>query len=487
MRQRQSLHHHNIRNGASLGCVQGDQGMQIQKQRLFFAKIGFILAASPLLLHGHEYGPDAGYTNAPGDNKTSCISSQCHVGTVNSGPGNVTVTVLPSGSSATYTPGQSMQLLVQISDSTKSASGFEMTARMGTGNTTQAGAFSPADSLTQTICFDGSINKTCGGAFGPDQYIEQSLSGFTASLHNTKFAYTVNWTPPATASGPVTFYVAANAGPGLPPAQTPTNVYTSTLTLNPGTVSTGVPTIKSGGVVPIYSTASTISPDSWVSIYGTDLAGATTVWNGVFPIPNSLGGTTVTINNKPALLWVAVHDAVNGDQINLQAPDDTATGTVPVTVTTANGTVTSTVTLGPFAPSFSLLDARYPAAIVITAGAPGNSGSGYDIIGPVGHFAFTTRPVKKGETLVLYGVGFGPTNPAVGAGQSPPASGAVAVNTPVVTIGGVNAPVIATTLPLTGLFQIIVTVPSNIPSGDNALVSTVGGVQTPANLFVAVQ
>ncbi|MDP9171993.1 MAG: hypothetical protein M3N54_15355, partial [Acidobacteriota bacterium] len=297
-----------------------------------------------MLLHGYEYGPDPGYTNAPGDNKTSCVSSGCHSGPVNPDPGNVKI-LLPSGNSGTYIPGQSMQLLVQIADSTKAAYGFEMTARMGTGNTTMAGVFSPADGLTQTICLDGSINTPCSLG-GPDQYIEHNLAGYTASLKTTpSFTYTVNWTPPATASGPVTFYVAANAGKGNPPDNNGTNVYTSTLTLNPGTATTDPPTIKSGGIVPIYSTRNTIEPNSWVSIYGANLASATAVWNGVFPIPSSLGGTTVTINNKPALLWVVVHDAVNGDQINLQAPDDTATGSVPVTITTDNGSVTSTVTL----------------------------------------------------------------------------------------------------------------------------------------------
>ena len=55
----------------------------------------------------------------------------CHASSaLNSGPGSVKI-LLPSGNSGTYTPGQSMQLLVQISDSTKSAYGFEMTARMG--------------------------------------------------------------------------------------------------------------------------------------------------------------------------------------------------------------------------------------------------------------------------------------------------------------------------------------------------------------------
>jgi hypothetical protein len=90
------------------------------------------------------------------------------------------------------------------------------------------------------------------------------------------------------------------------------------------------PSINSGGVVPVYSSSTIIEAGSWISIYGSNLAGATARWNGDFPI--SLGGTSVTINSKSAYLWF-----VSPTQINLQAPDDSATGTVIVTVTTPGG------------------------------------------------------------------------------------------------------------------------------------------------------
>jgi hypothetical protein len=186
---------------------------------LLLVMMAFMLGAAPLILHGYEYGPDPGYTNAPGDNKTSCIASGCHSGTVNSGPGNVKI-VLPSGNTGTYTPGQSMQLLIQITDATKAAYGFEMTARMGGANTTQAGEFSTIDPNTQVLCADGTPKangNTCSAAF-PVEYIEHTVAGYTASLKKTPvFTYTMNWTPPATASGNVTLYVAANAGIGNPP------------------------------------------------------------------------------------------------------------------------------------------------------------------------------------------------------------------------------------------------------------------------------
>jgi uncharacterized protein (TIGR03437 family) len=94
--------------------------------------------------------------------------------------------------------------------------------------------------------------------------------------------------------------------------------------------------------------------------------------------------------------------------------------------------------------------------------------------------------VKAGETLVLYGVGFGPTTPTVLAGQA--YSGASRTNSPVtVTIGGVSASVAFAGISEAGLYQLNVTVPTNTGSGDQALQATVNGVQTPLGPVVTVQ
>jgi len=246
--------------------------------------------------------------------------------------------------------------------------------------------------------------------------------------------------------------------------------------LTPGTV----PAITTGGVVPVYSSVPIIQPGSWVSIYGIDLASGTTLWNGNFP--TSLGGTSVNIDNKPAYLWF-----VSPTQINLQVPDDNTTGTVSVAVTTAFGTKTSTVTLAPYGPSFSLLgDGKHVAAEIATPNGTGAYGGGtYDLVGPSNTFSYRTRPVKAGETLTLYGVGFGPTTPPVPAGQV--FSGSAPTNAPVtITIGGMNAPVAFAGITEAGLYQINVTVPS-APSGDQPLSATDNGVQTPTGPVVTVQ
>jgi uncharacterized protein (TIGR03437 family) len=238
------------------------------------------------------------------------------------------------------------------------------------------------------------------------------------------------------------------------------------------------PTINTGGVVPINSSSTTVEPGSWISIYGTNFSATTSTWSGNFP--QSLGNVSVTIDSQPAYLWL-----VSPGQINLQVPNDSNTGQVAVSVTTSGGAVNSTVNLGPYGPSWSLLNSKYVTAIVFTPGSVGNSGLGYDIIGPAGALPYTTRPVKAGETVTLYGVGFGPTNPSVAAGQAYSGS-APSVTLPVIKIGGITAQVNYGGIVEAGLFQFNVVVP-NAGSGDQLLVASIGGVTTPNNVYLTLQ
>ncbi len=245
--------------------------------------------------------------------------------------------------------------------------------------------------------------------------------------------------------------------------------------LTPGTA----PAIST--IAPIYSSAAVVQPGSWVSIFGSNLASGTSIWNGDFP--KTLGGTSVLIDGRLAYLWF-----VSPTQINLQVPDDATTGPVSVAVTTASGTATSTVTMAQFGPSFSLLgDGKHVAAEIATPNGTGAYGGGiYDLVGPANTFSFNTRPVHAGETLTLFGVGFGPTNPVVPPGQLYAGPAAPTSNHIAVTIGGVSATVGFTGIIGAGLYQLNVTVPTT-GSGDQPLVATVGGVQTPAGPVVTVQ
>lgn len=246
----------------------------------------------------------------------------------------------------------------------------------------------------------------------------------------------------------------------------------------------GAPSILSGGVVPVYSSSTTVQPGSWFSIYGSNLASATTLWNGNFPA--SLGGTSVMIDGKSAYLWF-----VSAGQINAQAPDDTATGSVPVVVNTSTGSVTSTVKLAPASPAFLLLsDAKHATGIIITPSGAGSQGGGtYDLLGPTSQGA-GFRAAKPGEPVAIYGVGFGPTNPAVPSGQiyvCPAAGCATLATMPQITVGGASVAVVFGGIVGAGLYQFNFSIPQGIGTGDQSIVAIVNGVSTQTGVVIPIQ
>ena len=255
----------------------------------------------------------------------------------------------------------------------------------------------------------------------------------------------------------------------------------SDLTLIAASGATAAPSIASGGIVPVYGTHGTIQPGEWVSIYGAHLAGSTVIWNQDFP--TSLGGTRVTIDGKDAYLWY-----VSPEQINLQVPDDTATGSVPVVVTTAGGSVTAAVTLDRFAPSFLVLDGKHVTGIILRSDGSGAYGGGaYDIVGPTGtSLGYPTVAAKAGDVVELFGTGFGPTDPAVAAGRA--FSGAApTTDQPSLLIGGVGVTPTFAGLSGAGLVQINLTVPAGLGQGDVPLTAAVGGVQTQSYVVISLQ
>jgi uncharacterized protein (TIGR03437 family) len=244
------------------------------------------------------------------------------------------------------------------------------------------------------------------------------------------------------------------------------------------------PDIGPNGIVPLYSTVSSIQPGAWASIYGSNLATVSGgVWTGTFP--TTLGETSVTVNGKPGYLYF-----VSPGQINFQAPDDTAFGPATVVVKTSGGSVSAQVNLAPVSPSFSLLDGKHPAAII-----PRSDGSGFyisgtstfDIAGPAGFsLGYFTTPAKAGDTLVFFGVGFGPTSPTVEAGQA--YSGAAFAQNPVVVqIGNTIAMPAFAGLSAAGQYQINLTLPAGLGAGDVPLVATVAGVSTQTGVVLSVR
>ena len=247
------------------------------------------------------------------------------------------------------------------------------------------------------------------------------------------------------------------------------------------TIGEGSPSIQPGGVVPVASPVGTIQPGEWVSVFGSSLATTTANWTGTFPI--ALAGTSVTIDGKSAYL-----SYVSPTQINVQAPDDAVTGSVAVVVTTEFGMATSNVTLAAVAPSFFLLDGKHVAGIILRPDGSGAYGGGsYDIIGPTGtSLGYKTVAAKAGDSVALFGTGFGPTVQTVPAGQA--FAGATATKNPVtLQINKTGVQTSFAGLSGAGLYQINLTIPAGLGAGDVALQASVGSAQTPVGVVISLQ
>ena len=243
--------------------------------------------------------------------------------------------------------------------------------------------------------------------------------------------------------------------------------------------SSGLPTISQNGVVNGASFQPGMVPDSWVTITGTGLSSVTDSWDKAIvngKLPTSLDGVSVSIGGKPAYIQY-----ISANQINVQAPD-VGLGPMPVTVTNANGTsAAATATSQQFGPAFFLWGGKYAAATHVD----------FSPASKPGLFAgVTTVPAKPGETVVLWGTGFGPANPAVPAGIVVPADRLYPTANPVtVTVGNAGAQVLSAVMSpgYAGLYQIAIQIPSSTPDGDIPIKTSVGGSSSPDNVFITVQ
>ena len=121
----------------------------------------------------------------------------------------------------------------------------------------------------------------------------------------------------------------------------------------------------------------------------------------------------------------------------------------------------------------------------------GGDAAGFQPGGPFGPVPRSgTVPAKPGDEIILWGTGFGATNPAVAPGTVPPANQVCGVVSPVsVNIGNVAATVIGAALAPgnAGLYQITVQVPVSVPDGDQAVIAQVAGMQSPSNVLLSVK
>lgn len=237
------------------------------------------------------------------------------------------------------------------------------------------------------------------------------------------------------------------------------------------------PVVTASSVVNGASFQPGIAANTWVTITGANLSGTTRIWNdGDFingALPTDVDNVSVTVNGTNAYV-----EYVSPTQLNVLMPVGLAAGNA--TVQTFNfglACAALTVQVQDVAPAFFLQpDGKHIAA----THADGS------LIGPV-DATTGARPAAPGETIVLYGTGFGVTNPAAPEGKLI-TTALPLVTLPTITIGGTaTAPPAFAGLTYAGLYQINVTVPDSTSSGDVAVVALVGSTASPSGAVIAVQ
>jgi uncharacterized protein (TIGR03437 family) len=244
-----------------------------------------------------------------------------------------------------------------------------------------------------------------------------------------------------------------------------------------GQISSGAPVIT--GVSNNASGAPAIESGSWVSIYGSGLSVTTRTWQASdfsgTNLPTMLDGVSVTINGKSAAIYY-----ISPGMLNVQAPTDTAIGTVAVQVTNSTGSATGSATLQAYSPAFFSVQAKYASALH-------NSDGLY--VAPAGFFgtAATSLPAQPGEAIQLYATGLGPTTPAVPAGQLVTSPAPLAnLSQLKVTIGGVAATVQYAGITSPGVYQVNVIVPA-LANGDQPIVATIASASSQTGVALPVQ
>lgn len=235
------------------------------------------------------------------------------------------------------------------------------------------------------------------------------------------------------------------------------------------------PSLAAGGVVSAASYAAGIAPQGWVSIFGQNLAATTRavassdLVDGY--LPTSLGGVSVQINNQAAYMQY-----VSPTQLNVQAPTDTASGPVAVSLTNAGGTSD---------PIMANMDIYLPAFFVSQNYLAAVRSDGVIITGVASEVAGTTPAAKPGDVLQLYGTGFGPTDPGVAPGLV--YEGAYPLtNEAAITIGSLPATVSFQGLVAAGLYQFNVTVPT-LTNGDHEVKAQIAGLSTQDGVLLKIQ
>jgi uncharacterized protein (TIGR03437 family) len=239
------------------------------------------------------------------------------------------------------------------------------------------------------------------------------------------------------------------------------------------------PSISANGIVNGASFQQGIVPGSWATIQGSNLSAVTDTWAAYIVdgmLPTQVDNVSVMVGGESAYVYY-----VSAKQINFIVPP-LSDGEQQVVVTTSSGmSAPVSATVVQFGPAFF----AWPNNQVVA------TFQNFSYAAANGTFSgATTTAAKPGDTIILWGTGFGPTKPAPTAGQETPSNATYNTATlPTVTIDNVPATVYGAALApgFAGLYQLAIQVPESLGNGNWPVVVTIGGVSSPSGLVLAVQ
>jgi uncharacterized protein (TIGR03437 family) len=227
---------------------------------------------------------------------------------------------------------------------------------------------------------------------------------------------------------------------------------------------------QAGATTP--STVGTIALGEWIVLYGTNLAEAAT-FAATTPLPTSLNNTTAWFQCQGSPPVAMQTNYVGPSQVNALTRPTVPAPSCPVeslstTTTLPNGTTISST----------------PVQVSVAPSVPGilmNTATGFVYVGHLDGTANTSA--TQGETVTLYGVGFGQTQPC----SSYP-SLQCTVATPTITVNGAPADVLFSGLQpsFVGLYQLNMVVP-NVGDGSQPLTVVIAGAASSAMISIQSQ
>jgi len=200
--------------------------------------------------------------------------------------------------------------------------------------------------------------------------------------------------------------------------------------------------------------------------------------------PTNLDGISVTINGKPADVWY-----LSPTQLNVQAPEDSTTGNVSITVTNckANSSVLMlprhALAPGVLAPTnYSSGGTQYLVATFASDGT-------YVLSTALGaSFGLNARPAKPGDTIIAYGIGFGDVTPNILPGTVVSQSNQV-VNPVTFSFGSTPATLNYSGLAgsFVGLYEFYIQIPPGLADGDHQINVSQNAMAVPQNVHLTIK